>query len=322
MAGTALLLAAIAFRWAGLLWLAAAPRARWRPSTWFGIGTAAIGVATVALLSGGFNDMWFALAASAPLSVLSAVGAGRASSALGRRGTAIAFVVGLGAAVPVALIWATGAYSAGGWRWAAPVTALLLAFCVLALTWLRKGRAAGIAAVILTCLGLAVVSRPLYLAADRLLAPPAAPHDLREFAPVLAFTESIDRQSLAGISWAQMEAGSALRAAAGTEGLVATNVTYSPLVPAVSGLRTLVSGIHYQAPYGRSSSLVPLLERERLSWAFIDAPSAASAQALCSLGVGWVWVDPTRTAVRDWAPWATPVHTGPDAIVLRLDDCG
>ena len=58
-------------RWIGLVWLVASRSTRWQPITVFGIGLVAVSLASVLLLSGGLNDTWFALAASAPLSISS-----------------------------------------------------------------------------------------------------------------------------------------------------------------------------------------------------------------------------------------------------------
>jgi hypothetical protein len=76
--GTTALVLAAAPRWIGLAWLIGDRRSRWEPDTWFGVGLAAAGIGTLFVLSAGTNAAWFALAATAPLAVLSAVGLGEA----------------------------------------------------------------------------------------------------------------------------------------------------------------------------------------------------------------------------------------------------
>ncbi|MBK9738944.1 MAG: hypothetical protein IPO93_05440 [Actinobacteria bacterium] len=76
--GTVILAVAVLPRWAGVAWLLAAPRWRWQPLTIFSVGAAVTGIAALLLFSGGLNDSWFVLSASAPLSVASAVGVSRA----------------------------------------------------------------------------------------------------------------------------------------------------------------------------------------------------------------------------------------------------
>lgn len=338
LVGTALLILAMAARWAGLVWLAADRRTRWTPETVLGIGMALVGVLTIAFVSGGFNDMWFALAASAPLAVLSAVGLGNAAGVLAGeappghasalpRSMVVAFGLGALASVPVAVVWGTGAYSVGGWRWAAPLVGLAVAVLIGGALTLRAGdrrRTRFVAYVVAASIAMAMFGRPLYLIVERIMAPAIAPHDLALYAPVQDFVASRDREGLGRISSDQMAAGNFLREASGVSDLVATNVTYNPLVPALTGRRTLVSGIHYQAPYGRPGQIDELLSREEASWAFIGSPSDESARGLCTAGVDWVWVDPARTEIRSWEPWADVAFERPDVQILRInpDVCG
>jgi hypothetical protein len=138
------------------------------------------------------------------------------------------------------------------------------------------------------------------------------------FTPWEPFVEGVDAERVTGWSADQAAAGAWLRDTAQPDDIVLTNVTFSPLVPALTGLRTWVSGTQYQAPYGRPDQLPVLLDRERQSWDLIDAPTAASAAALCGAGVRWIWVDPRRTTVRSWTPLAEVAWTAPDVTVLRL----
>ena len=335
IAGTALLIVAMVARWGGLAWLVMRRPSRWEPESLIGLGLALVGMSTIALLSGGFNDMWFALAASAPLSVLSAVGVGYVASDLAVRGrdvvrwpprpVGVAFALGLVAAVMVALVWATGDYATGGWRWAGPLLAVVLAvlFAVVVAWWGRASasgafgkRAVGLFVVVIVAM--AVLGRPLYLAVDAVVAIPVAPHDPRIYAPVEEYVPGIDHTLASDITSDQLAAGDFVRTHANITDVEATNVTYSAVVPALTGLRTLVSGIHYQAPYGRPSAIPELLQREAESWAFIDFPSAESVAAFCRAGVSWIWVDPTRAKIQDWAPWAEVAFRSQTAVVLKL----
>jgi len=300
-----------------------------------GVGMAVVGVLTIALVSGGFNDMWFALAASAPLSVLSAVGVGNLAAAYadrrapGSRSPAphpivAAFVLGALAALPVALVWGTGAYAVGGWRWAGPLLGLALAIAIAVSLGLPTGGALSrwrrvVGLVLVASVAMSVFGRPLYLLVERVMAPQVAPHDTRTYAPVDQFVVGLDYEDLSVISSGQVDAGNWLRSSADSADLVATNVTYSPLVPALTGLRTWISGIHYQAPYGRPGAIDELLARERASWTFINEPSAVAVQPLCSAGVDWIWVDPRRTGTTDWGPWANVASRAPDVVILRVE---
>ena len=74
--GTVVLVLAMAPRWVGMVVLLREARGRSQPETWLGLGMLTAGVLPLFLLTSGVNAAWFALGASAPLAVLSAVGIG------------------------------------------------------------------------------------------------------------------------------------------------------------------------------------------------------------------------------------------------------
>jgi hypothetical protein len=327
--GTLILTLAIAVRWAGLAWFLADRDRRWEPSTVIGVGLGIGGVATVLLISGGMNDTWFALAASAPLAVISAAGAGEASRLLGPSRWRPIIWAALAAGlifIVVRVLWSTGASGGTVWvgtlRWAGPIVGVLAALVVgwmLARTYGEPGSRlrAWLAGSVIVLVLLAAPGRLLGVGSDQVGVQPGLGAD--EFTPIEAFTEARDVAPV--VQWSDQHQAAArwLRDRASGSDLIATNVTFSPLVPALTRMQTLASGILYQAPYGRPDAVAPLLEREAQSWGFIDEPSADTAAALCAAGVTWVWVDPTRTAVRDWMPYASVELATEGAIVLRLD---
>jgi len=325
--GTVALVIAIVARWSGLVWFVLRRDTRWAPDTVLGVGLALAAVLTVVALSGGMNDTWFALAASAPLSVISAAGVAEAWRSFGpaRRVTMVwALVASLALMVIVALLWLTG--PSGGtvwvssWRWLAPIVGVGGAVLVGVLLGLRFGSARGWCAVAGAVIMLALVAAPgraLGVGSGQMGVQPGLGEET--FTPIQRFVDGIDGGYVREWSDQHVAAATLLRDLAQPGDLVATNVTYSPLVPALTGLQTFVSGMAYQAPYGTASGLDSLVESETSSWAFIDDPSEASASALCEAGVDWLWVDPERTQVRTWVPYATTVLELADAIVLRLD---
>lgn len=327
LAGTLILALAIAVRWSGLAWLVADRDRRWQPEPVFGVGLVLAAVGTVLFISGGMNDTWFALAASAPLAVISAAGAGEAWLSLGqRRGQALAWLVAAAVVliVLVGALWMTGA--SGGnifvstWRWLGPIVGAAGAVAIGALIGRRLGGPGGRPALAGAVLLLVLVSAPgraLGVGTDQVGSQPGLGEDA--FSPIESFTEALDRTEITEWSDQHVAAAAWLRDNADRSDLVATNVTFSPFVPALTGLRTYASGILYQAPYGRPAGVPVLLEREEQSWAFIDAPSAANVAPLCASGVRWLWIDPMRTAARDWAPFATVVLDVGDALILELD---
>ena len=328
VAGTLLLAAAIAVRWAGLTWLIADRSRRWQPSTVLGTGLAIAALATVLLISGGMNDTWFALAASAPLAVLSAAGAGEASRFLGGSWRPLAWAAACAAVlfVLVGALWSTGASGGTAWvatlRWAGPVVGIVGALAAgwgLARAYAPPGasRRGWLAGTVIVLVLLAAPGRALGVGSGQVGVQPGLGAD--QFTPVEAFTAARDTITVTG--WSDQHRGAAdwLRSQADESDLVATNVTFSPLVPALTGLQTLASGILYQAPYGRPGAVEPRLQREAQSWDFIEEPTAGTTAPLCSAGVDWLWVDPTRTEVRDWSPFATVAYENEAVVVLALD---
>jgi len=330
-AGTLLLMLAVSYRWAGLVWLVSDSRTRWEPLTIFGVGLAASGLAALVLLSEGINDTWFPLAASAPLAVISAVGVAGASQAVlpaGHPGSIRRLVgvalMGSAAALAVAWLWSLAPGTSTPLRWFAPLAALLFA-AGIGLVWTpfvsqeprRPSRF--IALVLIALVSMSLFGRGLGIWSDRFGVQPEQGLTALEFRPGAEVIDSIDRQPVS--AWSDQEAAAAewLKENASRGALVATNVTYSPLVPALTGLPTFISGINYQAPYGRPGIRDAILERERLSLNFIEQPSEQGARNLCQRGVRWLWVDTRRPSVIDWDPYGTTELSNERVSLVRLD---
>jgi putative colanic acid biosynthesis glycosyltransferase len=327
LAGIALLMIAVLPRWAGFAWLVGDRSTRWQPTTLYGIGLALGGLSTIAVLSGGFNDLWFAVAASAPLAVLSATGAAAAVAWLGpaaRRRALLAVGWGLAVSVLIAALWATG--STGiigiGWRWAGPIAGVVLA-AIGALVLIRgvsRPRLQALAALgIIVLVAAALPARFVYALAEPLARPQTGSVSTVLFSSQGTFVPTRDQDREINWTDSQAAAGAWLRANAGADDIIATNLTLGALVPSLTRLTTYVSNIHMQAPYGLVDDLPMIQQREAESWAFIDDPSPTTAAPLCAAGVAWVWVDPSRTGARDWRPFATVAWQADDVIILRLD---
>ena len=133
--GTVALIAAMLPRWVGTGWLA-----RRLPGEFaFAIGLAVAGIGTLAVLRSGTNAAWFALASTALLSVLAAVGVGIALERVGysfstsrwRRDPIIwAVVTAVGINVIVLFTYALAAVSGAAVLWRGPVLAWILALVV------------------------------------------------------------------------------------------------------------------------------------------------------------------------------------------------
>lgn len=330
--GSGVLLVAIAARWAGVAWLAVAPGSRWQPLTVLGVGMAATGLVAVVVFTG-FNEIWFALAAAAPLSVLTAQGVGDALEAASRGNRRARSILLLGAGVAAVVIyaavwalWQTGA--SGGnlfvptLRWSGPLVGVALAVLLGALV-ARAGTgrwsALGVAAMVTVVLVFSTVpGRVLGAGTGQIGVQQAGLRN--EWFGIGRLPSVRDRDGTVVSDWTstQMEAAAWLRANADPRDLLATNLTFGPFVPGVTRLPTYVSALQYQAPYGYPEYASVLLAREAEVWDFVDGPSARTVAPLCESGVRWIWVDPRLTTNRDWHPWGVVEIASDDVLVVRL----
>jgi hypothetical protein len=133
------------------------------------------------------------------------------------------------------------------------------------------------------------------------------------------YIETIDLERQTGWTDTQAEAAQWLREISAPNDLLATNLTLSALVPALTGRTTYISDIHMQAPYGRASDVLEIQRREAASWAFINEPSKESVEPLCQAGVRWIWVDPQRAASENWGPFAEKQFSRDDVVILEVN---
>ena len=338
LAGTFILVIAIGFRWLGVLWLIGSPQSRWRPSSMLALGLVLAGIGSILLISGGLNDTWFALAASAPLSILSAAGVARAASAIGAAGprtrpsrtVTVAAAAALFIAGITTALWLTGGSGGNVWqstqRWLGPLVAVVLVIVaggLLARSRSLIGRplTRWFALAVLVGVFAAVPFRLLGFAGSAFGVQPETGLSADAFVPREPFVDAVDTQPV--VEWTDEwnEAGAFLREQVAEGELVATNVTFSPIVPALSGAATYVSGIQYQAPYGRAGQLPVLLDREKQSIDFVSEPSDSGAEELCKQGVRWLWADPEREATRIEIVGAELVLDSNEVRIYRLTGC-
>lgn len=144
--GTTALVLAVLPRWLGWIWLMRDQTWRSSPEVWLTGGMGFVGIITLYVLSSGTNAAWFALAASAPLAVVSAVGLQRALAARAPAARPITLITVslLSAAIISAVVYLNYGLQAVttapvGWRSpvAAWLSAAVLAVIVARLCWRR-----------------------------------------------------------------------------------------------------------------------------------------------------------------------------------------
>jgi len=232
----------------------------------------------------------------------------------------LALTLGTFSALLAALLWTSG--SSGilgiGWRWAAPLAALSalgLGSIVIATrsplspwrTWLAVFVIAGVIA--------AMPSRFIYAVASQVETTYPTSTSTVLFSPP-SFDKAWRGAERNGWSDSEALAGEWLRTNAAPTDLLATNVTGSALVTALSRLPTYISAIRFQSAYGRADDYPEIEIRERASWEFIDNPSLATAVPLCEAGVNWLWIDPRVTTSVNWKPFADLRFAEDDVVIL------
>jgi hypothetical protein len=329
--GTVILALGLGVRWVGVLWLATDRDWRAQPEFAIGIGLVIAGVGAAIVFNGGQNELWFAAAAAGPLAALSAVGAGSAwefvQSRASRNRSLVPVLVLMSALVAyliVWILWSTGPSGGNVWeptlRWLGPLAGIAAA-CALA--WLVMVIAGSRSFMVVVAVFVLIAT--LATAPGRLLgvgtglvgSPPTVRSEFFSVAPLQA--PFVDREPIYEIPASYLRAGEFLRAEGAGGDLVVTNLTNSSLVPALSGLQTLVSGTAYQGPYGPAGGQELLLAREAATFAFLNQPSSITAGPLCAAGVRWTWIDPRRTLDSDWQDFVEIRFSSDEVLIGELD---
>jgi hypothetical protein len=329
--GTVILALGIGVRWVGTLWLATDRDWRARPEFAIGIGLVIAGVGAAIVFNGGQNELWFAAAAAGPLAALSAFGAGSAWEFVQARVSrnrslvpGLVLVSALVAYLIVWVLWSTGPSGGNVWeptlRWLGPIAGIVVACALAWLVMVVSGSRSFMVVVAVFVLIATLATAPgrlLGVGTGLVGSPPTVRSEFYSVAPLQA--PLVDREPIYEIPANYLRAGEILRAEGTSGDRVITNLTYSTLVPALSGLQTLVSGTAYQGPYGPAGGEELLLAREAATFAFLDQPSAATARPLCEEGVRWVWIDPRRTLDSNWQDYAEIRFSSDEVLIGELD---
>lgn len=309
-AGTIALLLAAYARLAGIGWLVREREFQTNPSLLMAVGAVTVGTLAIVVLAEGINETWFMLAASAPASVVSAVGAVGALYWLAtRRGSLPWAVAGIAVLVAgVSLVLSSdpfGESSTGFARWGAAVAPWLLA-PVLSLMLLvlvfrgQRGRElwlSVVAATIVIVVASSILTRPAtawtsgrQVITEVGVMQPAAITD----------TPTSDFPSGPVTFDDRISAARWLAANAAVDDIVATTDETSAFIPAYTGLRMFLAGSRYQVGLGNASDITEIQRRAAVISDLREGSPEAMEQALlalCVASVRWLWWEgstPTR----------------------------
>jgi hypothetical protein len=312
-----------------------------RPETFLGIGLVLGSVVPLWVFSQGLNETWFALAASAPLSVLGAFGVWLAwnSLGLGVKPAVFSLVVALLSLLLVSFIWTDQVWESGFGRFWAPwfgyLVSLIAGLIVAILVQEKK---------LVTLLVVATTVLTLQASAARVVpivgsilggARDGAGVTTSELADI-SVTES---QSVTAVNevvaaaapgvavvdrgWSQDEiaAASYLQANANSKEVIVTNETQGFIVPALSGLRSYITGAVYQGTYGGKESVAEIPARIELSRRFIASPNVEDLSVLCATGVKWIWVNKLLDPGFAGTPFGVSVVSNASVELVEIQSC-
>ena len=341
-AGTGILMLAVIPRWAGLVGLWLQPSTRWSPMSLFGAGLVVMGLAPLAVLSQGVNELWFALSASAPLAVISAIGLSEAwgllasRSAGGSRRLALSagfsVVTGLVLLAVVGLLWSQGGAGIVSARALGPLLVFGAAAVVGLVLVLGAGRSGsrwltGVTAVITVLVSASALARltPVFGEVEtRSLETVSASLSVVADLPAGSALPAVGPAPVLGPGeeWSglEVEAASFLADHTTASDTVVTNRPVSSLVPALTARRMFIAGSAYQALYGRPGDVAAIPSRMETSQRFAEAPGVADFAALCSAGVTWGWMSAAGgTSAASWEPFATVRFENDAVTLIQLD---
>lgn len=312
--GTVALILAMSARPAGLGILVGRRDLRADPAVMFALGGFLAGLAAVVALREGVNETWFILAASAPAGALSAVGVGVALTRLGSQGLSRPLAWALLASVPLSLLVLTLTWN---WPidpespaprilpWLAAVLPWLLA-PVVAWSLLRLAGAVALAsqwqAVAALAVGVLVFTSILTRPAAAWTASRPVITQIGVVTPTTGSTSITSTPGAAPTSSLDSDRASAARwllEDSDRDALVATYPTLSAYLPAVTGLRTYLSGELYQAGLGALGSRAEVERRSALMGDFAAAVDDA-VRSLCDAGVDYYWIEGNSPVVDEF----------------------
>jgi hypothetical protein len=320
--GTVALLLAVLPRALGASWLAVTETGRRSPEFHFALGSLAVGVFALFVLRGGINELWFLLAASAPLAVISAYGMGQAQLWLRPRiQRALLYTI-----VSSVLASLLSLVLSMNWKFDSPPSEFFLWPGIL--YWFSVIGAWVLIAVI-SCLIVrrllpkaAAGVRPNFFIGVFAMSISALVLTSVFTRPAVLWTESRPLTTDIGVVTPDTESGGASVASTPVGNLfvdlvsaadwlvantdrvdqIATNVPVSSFVPALTGNQMYLAGSRYQAGLGDASQLSEVDRRSEVSAlisiaVFNDFSDETVLQELCETGVAYLWIEgPVNTS--------------------------
>lgn len=349
--GTVALSLALSARWVGGIWLVADKARRVRPEPWLTVGLVSVSLIPLWIFSQGLNETWFALAASGPLAAFSAVGLWTGWQRIkATRWTITASVIAAGISiVVVSYVWTDQVWESGFGRFYAPYLgyALALGFGLFIMIFqVHKGLVTALVIASTVIVLQASVARSVPILGEFFggardgaassttelvgfpvsdIAEAVSPQDtttptVPTEGDVLEAIRIKNNDPFERFSWSESEvqAASFLKANAADTDVILTNETLSYLVPALTGLRTYISGAAYQVTYGSPVFAEEVPARVAATRSFITQPDKERAALFSALGIRWIWVSKELNSNVDWTGIGEVAYENEGVVIVQL----
>lgn len=312
--GTIALLLAVLARLAGTSWLLTTASGRKSPELIFSLGAFLTGALALLSLREGINELWFLLAASAPIAVISAYGVGQAHSSLsvkiGKHRAAVVTLLAAGIASLGSLIlsqnWVFESIPSTFFQWPGflfwlAIVSVWLEIPLLAFLVLRKLQsrqqslhsiavpvfAVSVSALVLTSIFtrpsvLWTESRPLTTGFGTVKPSSPSAADVNN--------TSVHSKDSLGLE-PGLDAADWLEKNSQVEDIVVTNRPDSSFIPAFTGIQMFLAGEPYQYGLGAADQRAEIERRSLLSRSLTGELNESSLNALCQEGVDFAWIE-------------------------------
>ncbi len=313
--GTIAMLLAIIARLAGSTWLFTTASGRKSPELVFSLGAFLTGALALLFLREGINELWFLLAASAPIAVISAYGVGQAQILLTgrigkRRAVSITLLIAGIASFGSLLLsrnWVFESIPLTFFQWPGvlfwlAIVSVWFVIPMLAILVLRKlpetrqqslqSIALPILAVSVSALVLtSILTRPSVLWTESRplntgfgIVQPSDPSGAGENKASERPVDSLGLEpGLNAADW--------LKRNSRVEDVVATNRPDSSFIPAFAGNQMYLAGAPYQYGLGAADQRVEIERRSLLSRSLTTGLNEGLLNALCQDGVDFAWIE-------------------------------
>jgi len=334
--GTAVLILAILPRWMGIGWLVWNPVTRYEPTTVLGVGIGIGGLFAVTVTSsGGTNEVWFAVAATSVIGVLSAVGIGSALRGVTLRELVPAIVFAGITTVAVFVAYALAVTSGASVLWRGPVLAWILAGLfggvIAAFRTFRQVSATNwFAWTTLILLLVGIGARAGGTSLWQFLAPPIQASLATEITlkndrdvTLVANTWPVSASEfLNPLQWnvAYQPAAEWLAANAEPSDVIGTTNPYSEAVlSATTGLRMYVAGIPYVNGYTNQQGFTAFERRLSNIERLVSQPSEETVEELRNEQVRFLWIDTLTTPTQGVADLGRVVYADDAVMIVDLN---